>query len=94
LVEPDTPYKFSVYVKTTLAAGCFNRFVSCDFGTGSQTAYFNTAGIAGPLNEWVLASVTCSWSQARLDSGISVAVRGVCERLNFYIDDASFIKVE
>lgn len=94
LIEPDKPYKFSVYVKTTLASGCFSQFVSCDSGTGTQTGYFNTGGISGPLNEWVLASVTCSWSQARLDSGISVAVRGVCERLNFYIDDAVLMEVE
>ncbi|KAF4337937.1 hypothetical protein FBEOM_8192 [Fusarium beomiforme] len=94
LIQPDTPYTFSVYVKTTLTSSCFSQFVSCDSGTGSQTAYFNSVPIAGPLNEWVLASVTCSWSQARLDSGISVAVRGICERLSFYIDDASLMAVE
>ncbi|TVY70945.1 hypothetical protein Focb16_v002066 [Fusarium oxysporum f. sp. cubense] len=88
LFEADKPYTFSVYVKTTVAGSCFTRMVTCDSGTGSQTAYFNSANIQGPLNEWVLATVTCSWSQARLDSGISVAVRGICEHLSFYIDDA------
>ncbi|KAG7421210.1 hypothetical protein DER46DRAFT_652403 [Fusarium sp. MPI-SDFR-AT-0072] len=88
LFEADKPYTFSVYVKTTVAGSCFTRMVTCDSGTGSQTAYFNSANIQGPLNEWVLATVTCSWSQARLESGISVAVRGVCEHLSFFIDDA------
>ncbi|KAH7269013.1 uncharacterized protein BKA55DRAFT_547664 [Fusarium redolens] len=94
LFEADKPYTFSVYVKVTVAGSCFTRFVSCDYGTGSQTGYFTTANIAGPLDEWVLATVTCSWSQARLDSGISVAVRGVCERLSFYIDDAVIMAAE
>ncbi|KAF9765711.1 hypothetical protein IL306_001978 [Fusarium sp. DS 682] len=94
LIEPDKPYTFSVYVKTTLASSCFSRFVSCDSGTGAQTGYFNTANIAGPLNEWVLATITCSWSQARLDTGISVGVRGACERLSFYIDDAVIMAAE
>jgi hypothetical protein len=94
LFEADKPYTFSVYVKVTVSGSCFTRFVSCDYGTGSQTGYFVTAQIAGPLNEWVLATVTCSWSQARLDAGISVAVRGVCERLSFYIDDAVITAAE
>ncbi|KAI8686695.1 hypothetical protein NCS56_00330200 [Fusarium sp. Ph1] len=94
LIEADKPYTFSVYVKTTLASSCFTRFVSCDSGTGAQTGYFNSANIPGALNEWVLATVTCSWSQARLDSGISVGVRGTCERLNFFIDDAVLVEAE
>ncbi|RGP75768.1 hypothetical protein FSPOR_566 [Fusarium sporotrichioides] len=94
LIEADKPYTFSVYVKTTVASSCFNRFVSCDAGTGSQAGYLNTGSIAGPLNEWVLASVTCSWNQAHLDNGVSVAVRGLCEHLSFYVDDASLVAVE
>ncbi|KAI8680363.1 hypothetical protein NCS57_00316800 [Fusarium keratoplasticum] len=94
LIEADKPYTFSVYVKTTLASGCFGQFVSCDFGTGAQAGYFNTANIPGPLNEWVLATVTCSWTQARLDLGISVGVRGICQRLSFFIDDAVLVKAE
>jgi hypothetical protein len=94
LIQPDTPYTFTVSVKTTLTSSCNSRFVSCDFGVGGQFAYFNTANIPGPLNEWVSATITCSWSQDRLNSGISVAVRGVCERLSFYIDDATLVAVE
>ncbi|KAM0365375.1 hypothetical protein ACHAPK_009603 [Fusarium culmorum] len=94
LFEADKPYVFSVYVKTTLASGCFTQMVSCDFGTGRQSAYFNSANFGESLNEWVLASVTCSWSQTRLDAGISVAVRGTCQQLRFYVDDASLVAVE
>ncbi|RGP78811.1 hypothetical protein FLONG3_3009 [Fusarium longipes] len=89
-IEPDKPYLFTVRVKTTVISSCFSRFLSCDVGTGS----FNTANIQGPLNEWVSATLTCSWSQAQLGQGISVTVRGICERLSFYIDDASIVAVE
>ncbi|KAM0347302.1 hypothetical protein ACHAPU_004821 [Fusarium lateritium] len=90
LLQADKPYKFSIYVKTTLASSCFSRFVSCDSGNG----YFNNANIPESLNEWVLATVTCSWSQAQLGNGASVAVRGTCQRLSFYIDDAVLLAAE
>lgn len=88
LLEADKEYRFSVYVKVTVASGCFVTFVGC--GTGD--AYFTTQSFGGN-NDWILATVTCSWTQARLDAGANVRVQGVCERLSFYMDDAALVEV-
>ncbi|KAJ3464936.1 hypothetical protein MRS44_005594 [Fusarium solani] len=88
LLEAGKEYRFSVYAKVTVASGCFTTFVGC--GTGD--AYFNTAGFGGN-GDWTLATVTCSWTQARLDAGANVLVQGVCERFSFYMDDAALEEV-
>lgn len=89
LLEADKTYRFSAYVKVTVASGCFVTFVGC--GTGD--AYFNTASFGGS-SDWILATVTCSWTQARLDAGANVRVQGTCERLAFYMDDAVLEELE
>ncbi|KAI8724296.1 CBM-cenC domain-containing protein [Fusarium sp. LHS14.1] len=89
LLEADKTYRFSAYVKVTVASGCFVTFVGC--GTGD--AYFNPASFGGS-GDWILATVTCSWTQARLDAGANVRVQGTCERLSFYMDDAVLEEVE
>ncbi|RSL45517.1 hypothetical protein CEP54_014240 [Fusarium duplospermum] len=88
LLEADKQYRFSVYVKIASLSSCFGTFVAC--GTGD--AYFNTGGFGG-IGAWTLATVTCSWTQARLDAGANVRVQGTCERLSFYMDDATLEEV-
>ncbi|RSM17116.1 hypothetical protein CDV31_004009 [Fusarium ambrosium] len=88
LLEADKQYRFSVYVKVTSSSSCFGTFVSC----GAGDAYFNTATF-GSNGAWTLATVTCSWTQARLDVGPNVQVQGTCERISFYMDDASLEEV-
>ncbi|KAH7183672.1 uncharacterized protein B0J16DRAFT_346087 [Fusarium flagelliforme] len=90
LIKPNTNYQFSVWVKTTSSSGCFTQGLSC--GTG--TAVFGQTNFGGPLNEWVFATATCSWTQDRLDAGASVLVTGTCERLSFYADDATLVEVQ
>lgn len=88
LIEADTNYQFSAWVKTTLRGGCFNQQLQC--GTGN--AIFGQSNFGGALDTWVLATGTCSWTQAALDAGPSVLITGTCERLNFYVDDAVLVK--
>lgn len=88
LHEADKEYRFSAYVKVKVASGRFATFVGC--GTGD--AYFNTRTFGGS-NDWTLATVTCSWTQARLDAGADVRVQGACERFSFYMDDAALEEV-
>ncbi|PTD04897.1 hypothetical protein HYE67_003145 [Fusarium culmorum] len=85
--------------------GSQSGFISASLGGPGDIGFRNVldaslfeadkpANFGESLNEWVLASVTCSWSQTRLDAGISVAVRGTCQQLSFYVDDASLVAVE
>ncbi|KAM0426269.1 hypothetical protein ACHAPT_008309 [Fusarium lateritium] len=90
LITVGKEYKFSVYVKLMSSSGCFARFVAC----GSGNAYFNSAGIGGAASEWTLATVSCTWSQASWEAGPNIQVRGVCERLSWYIDDAVLEEVK
>ncbi|KAF9768309.1 hypothetical protein IL306_014408 [Fusarium sp. DS 682] len=88
LITVNQQYIYSIWIKTTDAVNCEARWIAC----GSGGEYIDFVDWAVPYNQWTQFSMTCTWSQLDLILGPSIQIRGVCQSLGFYIDDAVVVE--
>ncbi|KAF5627030.1 hypothetical protein F52700_8513 [Fusarium sp. NRRL 52700] len=88
LLQADTEYHYSIWIKTTTAFNCQTRLIACGAGAG----YILSSDWAGPYNEWTHFTMTCVWDEYFLNLGPNVQIRAECETLEFYVDDAVLIE--
>ncbi|KAF5718740.1 hypothetical protein FMUND_5100 [Fusarium mundagurra] len=90
LLEADTEYHYSIWIKTEQAVNCNTRWITCGAGDG----FISSSDWAGPYSEWTQFTMSCMWSQSMLDLGPSIQIRAECQGLEFYVDDAVLIKAD
>ncbi|KAF5600692.1 hypothetical protein FPANT_2138 [Fusarium pseudoanthophilum] len=90
LLEADTEYHYSIWIKTQQAADCNTRWITCGAGGG----FISSSDWAGPYSQWTQFTMSCMWSQSMLDLGPSIQIRAECRGLEFYVDDAVLIKAD
>ncbi|KAL4724745.1 hypothetical protein ACLX1H_008190 [Fusarium chlamydosporum] len=88
LIKVDQEYTFSIWIKTTVAVNCLTRWTNCGSGGG----FIKHQEWASPYNEWTQFSMSCTWNQMFHDMGPSIQIRGECQSLEFYVDDAVVIE--
>ncbi|KAF4439763.1 hypothetical protein FACUT_3883 [Fusarium acutatum] len=88
LIEADTEYHYSIWIKTVQAVNCNIRQITC----GAADGFFLSSDWAGPYNEWTQFTMSCIWNQASLGLGPTVVIRAECQTLEFYVDDAVLVE--
>ncbi|KAF4345313.1 hypothetical protein FBEOM_717 [Fusarium beomiforme] len=88
LIKVDQEYTYSIWIKTTTAVHCQTRTITCGSGGG----HFKSAEWASQYNEWTQFTMSCTWNQMLHNLGPSIQIRGECQSLEFYVDDAVVIE--
>ncbi|KAF4437584.1 hypothetical protein FACUT_5516 [Fusarium acutatum] len=91
-ITPGKSYKFSAWIKIANTVNCGSRTIVCGHGLGQGTT--SSVGTITDTEDFSLASVTCSWTQAQWEARPSVQIRSYCEGLSFLVDDATLEEVE
>ncbi|KAF4448606.1 hypothetical protein F53441_8025 [Fusarium austroafricanum] len=88
LIQVGKPYILTAHVNTKTASNCFSQLIVCNNGAG----YFASKSFGAPFGTWTPVTLTCTWDQARWDAGPSIDIRGICQTIEFYVDDVSLIE--
>ncbi|RBR13493.1 uncharacterized protein FIESC28_08121 [Fusarium coffeatum] len=92
LLQANKMYEFTVYTLATVEASCATRIISCH--TGIQNMVGSKLGSSANPGTWQPLKVECTWSQAELDAGayIRIFLYGSCVKMDWFIDDATFVE--